>query len=408
MSPMKSCILLIVTLLLLALASPASAVSVTISPERIQEGDMITITISDLADGSIFTLRMESAIELHGDDSFTYQASQVRLPFAMNSPRVSLRAEPVTEAGIEASDGGEINRITQRTGTGRASISRELGSIPAGTIEIIKAFGTPKEDAEYVDITLELSGTKEGPNSGSITFGLSGIQDGSARIIVLVDGSEAMNKVVTIGIPTITPTPTPVPTAPPSYYSPSSGTPAQTPAPDAVYVSSLDDNVQLATTSSSISGATGGDIRIIQSDPRSIPLDWVVLHGSYIITPSGASFSPAARLSFQVIDTAAVPFLAEYREGAWAIIPARYEGSYLVADISSAGQYAMMAYRAEEAPQTIPGTQPAASGEVPVQTTPIQTEAPEDPEPTQSAGGLPAMIGALVAGLALFLTQRNR
>ncbi len=56
-----------------------------------------------------------------------------------------------------------------------------------------------------------------GPDNSQITFGLSGIDQGTARIIILVNGNEEVNKNIVIGeVPTATPTATPTasPTAP--------------------------------------------------------------------------------------------------------------------------------------------------------------------------------------------------
>ncbi|WP_211530495.1 hypothetical protein [Methanocalculus chunghsingensis] len=392
-----------VCLLLLALVAQASAVSVTISPEQIEEGDTITIGISGLQDGSIFALRMEAAIELDGASTFTYQSNQVSVPFGMESPRVLLLASPVTEAGLEASDGDTIKRMTQRTQTGEVRITQSLDAIPSGTIEVLKAFGKPVDGSDYVDMMLELSGTKKGPDAGSITFGLEGISDGSARIIVLVDGSEAMNQQITIGTPTVTPTPT---TAPPTGGSSGSSGGTTTPVPvDQVSVSSLDGIVWLQTVASSVTWASPDDIRIIQSEPVNIPADWIALSGSYIISPTGISFQPPARLSFVMDGDAGTPFIAAYRDGGWTIVPSRVEGSSLVVEISGGGQYAMMSYHSDdpapvvtEGPATPPVTSDAPLNEVP------PTEAPAA---EKSAGGLVAILTTGVAGLLLMGVRKR-
>ncbi len=205
---------LIVLSLLCCLVPGASAVSISISPSQIQEGDTITVSYSGLSNGSAFALRMESLVDVAGETSFTYQANQVSMPFGLNSPQVVLSASPVTEAGIEASEGETIKRITQISRTGTVSISQSLGNLPAGTMELIKAFGTPEEGVDAVNVVLEFSGVKMGPDSGAITFSLTGITDGSAHVIALVDGNIVTDQTILVGNPTIT-TPTTSPTTPP-------------------------------------------------------------------------------------------------------------------------------------------------------------------------------------------------
>ncbi len=387
---------------LLALASPVQAVSVSISPQQIEEGDTITITISGLTNGSVFALRMESAIELEdGTSEFTYQANQVTVPFALNNPRVNLLASPVVEAGLEASDGGVIRRIIQEAYEDEVSLFQKLDSMPAGTMNRMKAFGIVGDNATYVDMTLELSGTKEGPDSGSITFGLEGISDGAAQIIVLVDGSEALNQEITIGTPTVIPTQTTAPTS-----SGGSGG-ATTPKPaDLVSVSSLDGIVSLNTVASSVTGTSPDDLRIIQSEPVNIPSDWIAPYGSYIISPSGSSFQPPARLSFRMDEDAGIPFIATYRNEGWTIIPSRIEGSYMIAEIAQGGQFAMMTSRPDEQNpvETPESTQVAA--------TPSGTEVPPDstqvvPPTQESAGGLMALIGAGIVGSIIIARTRK-
>jgi len=380
-------------------------VSISISPSQIQEGDTITVSYSGLSNGSTFALRMESLVDVTGKTTFTYQANQVSMPFGLNSPQVALSASPVTEAGIEASEGNTIKRITQISTTGSVSISQSLGNLPAGTMELIKAFGTPEVGADAVNVLLEFSGIKMGPDSGTITFSLTGITDGSARVIALVDGNIVTDQTILVGNPTIT-TPTTSPTTPPSSGGgggssggSSGGGAAETPTttPEAVTVSSLDGIATLVTVEDAIEGAEPADLRIIRSTPSGVPDDWQVLAGSYIISPSAATFDPAASLSFNLSGVnATTPFVAVYRDGAWTMLPSRYEGTALVATVSSGGQYALMAYAAVGTVDTTPEETETA----PVTTTEVATTTPA------TAWGTAGVIGALV--VAVMIAGRRR
>lgn len=390
---------LIVLSLLCCLVPGASAVSISISPSQIQEGDTITVSYSGLSNGSAFALRMESLVDVAGETSFTYQANQVSMPFGLNSPQVVLSASPVTEAGIEASEGETIKRITQISRTGTVSISQSLGNLPAGTMELIKAFGTPEEGVDAVNVVLEFSGVKMGPDSGAITFSLTGITDGSAHVIALVDGNIVTDQTILVGNPTIT-TPTTSPTTPPSSGSSggsSGGGATETPtaAPETVTVSSLDGIVTLETVDDAIDGAAPADLRIIRSTPSGVPDEWQVLAGSYIISPSAATFDPAAALSFNLSGVnATTPFIAVYRDGAWTVVPSRYEGeTRLAATVSSGGQYALMAYAAVGAGDD---TTPVETETAPMTT----TEAAATTTPA-TAWGTAGVIGALAVAVAL-------
>lgn len=390
---------LIVLSLLCCLVPGASAVSISISPSQIQEGDTITVSYSGLSNGSAFALRMESLVDVAGETSFTYQANQVSMPFGLNSPQVVLSASPVMEAGIEASEGETLKRITQISRTGTVSISQSLGNLPAGTMELIKAFGTPEEGVDAVNVVLEFSGVKMGPDSGAITFSLTGITDGSAHVIALVDGNIVTDQTILVGNPTIT-TPTTSPTTPPpsgGSGGSSGGGATETPtaAPETVTVSSLDGIVTLETVDDAIDGAAPADLRIIRSTPSGVPDEWQVLAGSYILSPSAATFDPAAALSFNLSGVnATTPFIAVYRDGAWTVVPSRYEGeTRLAATVSSGGQYALMAYAAVGAGDD---TTPVETETAPMTT----TEAAATTTPA-TAWGTAGVIGALAVAVAL-------
>jgi len=402
---------IIVLSLLCCLVPGAAAVSISISPSQIQEGDTITVSYSGLSNGSVFALRMESLVDVAGETSFTYQANQVSMPFGLNSPQVVLSASPVTEAGIEASEGETIKRITQISRTGSVSISQSLGNLPAGTMELIKAFGTPEEGAAAVNVVLEFSGIKMGPDSGAITFSLTGITDGSAHVIALVDGNIVTDQTILVGNPTII-TPTTSPTTPPSSGgsggssgggsggSSGGATETSTAAPETVTVSSLDGIVSLETVDDAIDGAAPADLRIIRSTPSGVPDEWQVLAGSYIISPSAATFDPAAALSFNLSGVnATTPFVAVYRDGAWTMVPSRYEGeTRLVATVSSGGQYALMAYAAVGAGDTTP---------VETETTPMTTTEAAATTTPATAWGTAGVIGALAVAVMIALRRQR-
>lgn len=186
-----------------------TAISVTITPTQIQEGGTVTIEITDLADGKEFSLLMEADIIAQAGSDFTFQTNQVTVPFGLNDAVIELTANNVAKAGVEASGGSTTFYQQKTTSTGTVSIKETRNSLPAGTITILKAFGTVKDGKTSINLVLGISGKKTGANSGSVTFTLSGISDGSTYITILVDGIQVIKKQIVI--------------QPPQTQSPSSG-----------------------------------------------------------------------------------------------------------------------------------------------------------------------------------------
>ncbi|GAB6286041.1 MAG: hypothetical protein STSR0009_22420 [Methanoregula sp.] len=81
---MKRALLILVLVLSLGLfTGGVSAVTVTVSPDVIQPNDQITITITDLPNGSAFSLGIESNISLADTTAFKFRANQLIMPFAL-------------------------------------------------------------------------------------------------------------------------------------------------------------------------------------------------------------------------------------------------------------------------------------------------------------------------------------
>ncbi len=190
-------------ILLCCVIGTASAVSVTIGPDQIEEGDTITIDISDLEDGRTLTFRMESVLDLRGGSRFSYQTNKVYVPFRLEDMEVTMVVQPVTEAGYEVQLGDFIFSESKKppASSDTVTVRQNIGDRGPGTIDYLKAFGAAVPGSHDVDLLLQLMGTKKGVDSGSITFELEGIQDGYVRITIEVDGSVVESTLITIGSP---------------------------------------------------------------------------------------------------------------------------------------------------------------------------------------------------------------
>ncbi len=404
-----------IVLLLLFATEGVSALAITINPDRIDDGDTVTIDIADLPNGSTFALRMESEISLNGQSDFGFQATNIQIPFSLTNPSVWIYAEPVTLAGVCARNSGRTVSIEFLGENNVVNKPQALDDITGGSVDLLRIYGEANESAETVDLALELSGEKSGPDDAVITFDLAGITNGMARIIILVDGSEIVNKEIVVG-EGITPTPTATTvaattatTAPGSSGSggsSSSGgaTTTQEPA-DTVTAASLDGLARITVDREAVSGADAGSLSLIRSQPANVPEDWEVLAGAYVISPAAARFSPAATLSVTLENGTDTAFLAKYENGAWTIVPSRSEGSRLAADVTASGQYALMAFA------TATGATPDATA------TPAGTTAPDQTQPG-TAATTPARSGpdlvvagalamAAIAGAALLVTGKK-
>lgn len=178
-----------------------SAVSVVINPEQINEGDTITISIVDLLDESHFTLQMFSTVEVHEGSPVAFQTNLVTIPFGLKNASVHINVSPVNSAGIAETNQDSYKSITWTAESGVVSKTESLGDASPGTIDVLKVFGTPIDGTKFVDLKLELSGTKTGSDSGDITFGFEGLSEGGVSISVLVDGAEVAHQPILVGDP---------------------------------------------------------------------------------------------------------------------------------------------------------------------------------------------------------------
>jgi PKD repeat protein len=173
---------------------------VTVSPDRIEEGDTVTISLENLPDASRLAIRISSTVALYGEETFALKATNLRVPFSLDSSRVEIQASPVTEAGIKAKIGWFPITMTTGAEDGVARLTQSAGDISSGTtLSLLSVFGTAVPGADSVDLSLDISGVKYGAEDSALSFGLEGVADGSAVLQVSVDGSEVASREILIG-----------------------------------------------------------------------------------------------------------------------------------------------------------------------------------------------------------------
>lgn len=173
---------------------------VTVSPDRIEEGDTVTISLENLPDASKLAIRLSSTVALYGEETFALKATNLRVPFSLDSSRIEIQASPVTEAGIKAKIGWFPITMTTGTEDGVARLAQSAGDISSGTtLSLLSVFGTAVPGADSVDLSLDISGVKYGAEDSALSFGLEGVADGSAVLQVSVDGNEVASREIIIG-----------------------------------------------------------------------------------------------------------------------------------------------------------------------------------------------------------------
>jgi len=211
--------------LLLLLAQGASAVSISLAPDRIQQGDQVTITINGLPDGSVFSIMVDGVFAVTPAGSFSFELKNFVLPFTLNEGRFSATLSNTDTNVITVVAGDTEIRKIGRSQNGTFSTS-DAGTIPPGTCTLISFGGTAAPDATSVVTRLALAGRKSGPVDSHITFSVDGVTAGAVTITILVNENVEMSRTLPIGdtiiltptpTATLTPTPTATPTPTPTY-----------------------------------------------------------------------------------------------------------------------------------------------------------------------------------------------
>ncbi len=227
--------------LLLLLAQGASAVSISLAPDRIQQGDQVTITINGLPDGSVFSIMVDGVFAVTPAGSFSFELENFVLPFTLNEGRFSATLSNTDTNVITVVAGDTEIRKIGRSRNGTFSTS-DTGTIPRGTYTLISFGGTAAPDATSVVTRLALAGRKSGPVDSHITFSVDGVTAGAVTITILVNENVEMSRTLPIGdtiiltpTPTATLTPTPTATLTPTPTATPTPTPTATPTPTPTY-----------------------------------------------------------------------------------------------------------------------------------------------------------------------------
>jgi hypothetical protein len=308
-----------------------SALSVSVQPEYIYQGDRVTIDIQGLTDGSSFSLLLEGRLTPAGDH-FLFRTTQFVMPLTLYGGQISAYAANTTGAGISVKKGTSTVSISGLATNGIFQTT-EAHEINEGTYDYLQIEGDRTPGASLVTTRLSLTGVKEGPDTSQLSFVMDGIEPGIIEVQIAVNGSGVVHQTLTVVSPVSSLTDsasdgtvTVTPVAPISSRNTTSGSHR---------IRSLDGRVEINTDAS---------VEILpRDDERTEAQGWRLVYSPYEVLPADGLFDPPAVLSFMLPDDIDTPvFLARDENGNWRILPSRIDGGLISAEIRLAGIYGLM------------------------------------------------------------------
>ena len=399
--------LTVVLLAMVVLIATASAVQITESPDVVQPGDTVTLTISDLPDGASFSLLIGGKFGVAPGQRFTFETRNFNMPFALNKGTVSATTQGTKTTSFAVQKGDSAVQVSDAAdANGYFTISKAY-EISSGTYDFLRLSGRARTDTSVITSSMNLLGTKKGAANSAITFTIEGIDNGEVYLTALVNGNQVMYKKVTVGNGIESPAPaatteeptetettvdettSPTPTSPTGYTAVTVSTTAAatktaaTPAAVQAPASFSSADRKVALTAEGIDYAA-----ILMVSEVNPPADWVMVGDAYKIAPDSLVFATPATLSFTVPATSAdyAYFVAQLQNDQWVVVPSSAGTGTIDATVDHIGTYALMAYKPES---TIPATTAAAG-----QATAGVTAAPKGTPKVASIAQAPASASA--------------
>ena len=185
-------------ILLLFLIPVATAATVTITPTKVDPGDTVSVSLKDIPDGAKFSFGISAEFDVTPDERFTFTARGLFLPFSLDSGEVGAYTKGTSLTGLSAKKGETTIRLGDSADEkGEYQITQPY-SISSGTYDFLTLSGRSNSTTKNIIAELTMTGTKKGPNDGTISFILDGIESGIVTIAVSIDSSEVHSQRITI------------------------------------------------------------------------------------------------------------------------------------------------------------------------------------------------------------------
>ncbi|MCX6691013.1 MAG: hypothetical protein NTW33_02900 [Methanoregula sp.] len=452
-------------LFLVVMIAAASAVSITESPNIVNRGEQITITISDLNDGAVFSLFIDGKFRVVPGSWSSFQTKNFNMPFTLNEGMVSANTHGTTytEFSVRPSGGSYYGTGNDADANGDFIIPPQPYTVNSGLYSYLKLEGTIQPDTTLLTTQMSLLGKKQGPSSSQITFVVEGMDNGEVWLTALVDNSQVMaptKVVIGSGIPTPVPT-TAVPTTTATTVATTTvqttvpGTTTAQPTRSATTTTlptgsetapATTDTTPSATETVGVPGinplatvsAPAIPVQAFYSADRkvslkaqgieyaalmmvsetTVPDSWLMVSRAYTIAPNSLTFSPHATISFGTPASGNdyAYFVGRRVTNDWVAVPSTAGTGTIDGEVDLAGTYALMAFKPES---TI---QPTVTGTAQVTTpTPLVTvtakpkiasiaqasPSPPAAAPTSTPLDIMVVAGALATGIALVFRARR-
>jgi hypothetical protein len=378
-------LLTLLLLTLLILVPTVSAVQITESPDVVQKGDQITLTITDLPDAASFSLLIGGKFAVTPGERFSFETRNFNMPFALNKGTISATTQGTKTTSFSVAKGDAIVQIGNAADSnGYFTISKEY-EIGSGVYDYLTLGGRARTDTSVITSSMNLLGTKKGATNSAITFTIDGIDNGEVYLTALVNGDQVLYKKVTVGSGISSPTPTETSAEPTETETTAGGDATATPTspPDSII-----GTITTATTATATKTSTQADSsqatatfssadRMVKLTTQGIdyaallmvseanpPADWIMVSDAYKIAPDSLEFDTPGTISFSVPATTAnyAYFIAQLQNDQWVVVPSTAGSGTIDAEVDHTGTYALMAYTAES---TIPATTGAAGKTTP-------------------------------------------
>ena len=377
-------------------------------------GEPITITIDGLSNSSSFSLLIEATLQVTPGQDYLFETTNFVMPISLSNGQISATTTGTKKATYSAKKGTTEVSVSRAADADGVFSFSQAQSVPAGTFDFIRLQGTPLPRTATIVSSIQLRGDKTGPDTSRISFAVNGIDNGRVRLIVYIDGSQALYQTVTIGNGII---PVPTTTVPPATtgtpYSGGGTVTTSPPSPDSSSKTffSADRNVSLTVTGVEYAG-------LVPVTAPGVPPAWIMVSNAYAIAPDTLSFSPAATIAFFLpagSGEGITYFIGEYVNGRWTMVPGTAQNATTAAaTIDTAGTFAFMAYRTAGTvtatpSATLPPLQPAvsASSQAPGGTPAFTPETSPSAATTKKTPlGSVVLFGALAVGAGIALRKK--